>query len=913
MRTALLMLVLTFVGTALFSQAAAQTFQVGPEIVTRGDSLKVALKLPPGAAGEAKLQLVWTDSYGRIVADEARDVKLAGDALAFELPLARSVAMLNQLSGKLTAGGKSFDIPKADFVVTPDGAWDDYAVIMYYPYKTPQQQLALRDAGINAGQIQSGRTQDPNGARHWWANDYRYYCDQIIYGFLAPYHTPAKEPKDAELKAAKGLYKQLKGEGKSTIPAFVRKPSFHDPEARAAAMARMKAAAQSQARFKPYFYSTDECGVANLVEAWDFDFDPRALDAFRTWLLKQYGSLDAINAQWGTKYEKLEQVMPATTDETMARADWNLSAWADHRHFMNQAFADAVKEAGDAARSADPTARSGIVGGQMPAAFGGYDYWLLSKAMEAVEPYNIGNNREIWRSFAPRKQCLTTGFGAGPMEIWRLWYQGLHGDMGLIIYDEKNVYLDEQGKPTALGAGIAPTYKELTGGVAKQLWAMQRQDDPIAIHYSQPSITGQWMIEVRPQGGAWVNRGSATERKNSPFLRLRESWVRLPEDSSLGYYFVSQEQLASGEMDKNKAKVLILPQSVAMSKAECDAVKRFVEAGGTAIADARLALMDEHCRMMDKGQLDEFFGITRADQKYQPGPAGLKLVGKSQDPLLPYAQYPKAQTAEPGIKAAEGGQAWIEDSKGTPAVIVRKQGKGRTVYLNLAVHDYHLWRMKPPEGEPLRQLVNTLFQQAGVKAPFTVGPADKFASVITELHEFKSGDLQVLGLHRNYQIRTNELGPPEYQKQEALEQPLEVTVNFGKACHVYDQRAGKYLGNQAEMKLPLDRYQPTILSLLPGELKAVKVDAPPKAARGSLVEAKFQLDGAHGDAHALRVKLLGPDGAERRMLTRNILSDKAGRAVTAIPIAASDPPGEWKLVVTDVPTGVTAQHALTVE
>ena len=163
---------------------------------------------------------------------------------------------------------------------------------------------------------------------------------------------------------------------------------------------------------------------------------------------------------------------------------------------------------------------------------------------------------------------MTTGFGAEPIEIWRLWYQALHGDRGVIIYDEKNRYLNAEGKLTELGERIAPTYRELTGGIVKQFQQMERTSDPIAVHYSHPSITAHWMIEHRPQGQAWIEHQSRPEYMQSQFLRLRQSVQYLLEDSLQQYTFVSYGQLEEGAFDSMGAKVMILPQSVAMSSQE---------------------------------------------------------------------------------------------------------------------------------------------------------------------------------------------------------------------------------------------------------------------------------------------------------------------------------------------------------
>jgi len=59
--------------------------------------------------------------------------------------------------------------------------------------------------------------------------------------------------------------------------------------------------------------------------------------------------------------------------------------------------------------------------------WGGYDYFRLSQALTAIEPYNIGNNVEILRSFNPAMPLVTTSFARGPWEQHRIWYELLHG------------------------------------------------------------------------------------------------------------------------------------------------------------------------------------------------------------------------------------------------------------------------------------------------------------------------------------------------------------------------------------------------------------------------------------------------------------------------------------------------------
>jgi hypothetical protein len=275
----------------------------------------------------------------------------------------------------------------------------------------------------------------------------------------------------------------------------------------------------------------------------------------------------------------------------------------------------------------------------------------------------------------------------------------------------------------------------------------------------------------------------------------------------------------------------------------------------------------------------------------------------------------KVATAEPGVRRQKDAAAMLGDADGVPAFIINKQGKGTTIYMNAVVTDYHRWRMKPPEGEPLRQYLGQLFTDAGVKPQYTISDAGegKYANIIAEVHPFKSGDLRIVGLHRNYQIRTDELGPVDYRKQEALEVPLKVKVGFGGPAAVYDVRAGKYLGKLADATIDLEKYRPTILALLPEPVEKMAITAPAEVKAGEIIEAKCQLVGPKlGDVHAFRVRLLSPEGKELEMLTANILAPK-GLAAVKLPLALSDPKGDYTLDVRDVATGTAARQKVAVK
>ena len=348
------------------------------------------------------------------------------------------------------------------------------------------------------------------------------------------------------------------------------------------------------------FYSLgDEPGIADLSAYWDFDFSDQALVEMRGWLRERYGTLAALNRQWGTDFAAWDLVTPPTTTAAMRRTDDNFSAWADHKDFMDHSFAAALKMGNDAVRSVDPDAYVGIGGAQMPG-WGGYDYARIARSLTAIEPYDIGNNIEILRSLNPALAVETTSFARGPWERHRVWYELLHGNRGLIIWDDKNKFVTKEGVIGARGREVEPYYTELGNGIASLLMNSRRQADPIAIHYSQASMRTEWMLAQRPKGEAWVNRSSSTERRDSDFLRLRESFCRLVEDLGFQYNFVAYDQVERGELLRGGYRVLILPRSTSLSTAEAQAIREFLDQGGTAIAVGAPGIFDEHSRHLDQ-------------------------------------------------------------------------------------------------------------------------------------------------------------------------------------------------------------------------------------------------------------------------------------------------------------------------
>ncbi len=584
--------------------------------------------------------------------------------------------------------------------------WDTYQVIMWSTGGYKDRSLwfeRLREMECTAEQCNSGRDSAP-----FVQHDFGFYVENLV-SELAFLHSRNK------------LYKEdFQGYTATRDKKYlIRKHCLHDPAFWEQIKPRLQGLVRPHVPHGPLLYDLrDELSLGSFASPMDYCFSTHTLNAFRRWLQEQYGSLDALNQEWDMDFTSWDAVTPMTTYEVKDRERTALKAgqlenyapWADHRAFMDITFAQTLDRLRGFIRELDTDVPVGIEGVQMPSAWCGYDLWQLAQVVDWIEPYDIANSREILRSFLPSNApVLATVFGNDfPRLSRKLWRPMLHGDRGCIIWDDDKsrcVEKTESGLPlTDRGRELAKIFAELKS-IAPLFLNLQSVDDRIAIHYSQASIRAHWMFDSRQDGDTWPRRFSSYEAKHSRLAHVRDSFVRVIEDLGLQHKFVSYEQIENGELLEGGYKVLLLPQSVAMSQKECQQVEAFVNEGGTVIADNMTATMDEHCKRLEKGQLDELFGIQQSDVSWSAkGKAGiLPPIAADSAPFHVY---------EPDIVVTTGKARYVGNL--APIIIKNRVGKGRAVYLNLDMHDYHEYRLTPFNGEGYLACFRQLLKETGV-------------------------------------------------------------------------------------------------------------------------------------------------------------------------------------------------------
>ncbi|MDB5408380.1 MAG: hypothetical protein JWL84_3292, partial [Rhodospirillales bacterium] len=389
--------------------------------------------------------------------------------------------------------------------------------------------------------------------------------------------------------------------------ALRREPSLSDPQWQQRIRDRLRATVRAHRRDRPLFYDLgDETGIADLAAYWDFDFSESSVSGFRHWLTRQYPSIAALNREWGSSFAGWDDIVPMTTAEAMRRTDSNFSPWAEFKAWMDTEFARSLRRGTAAVHAADRDAVAAIEGAQIPG-WGGYDYAKLATAVDAMEIYDAGDNVDIVHSLNPDLILLTTSGRSDAVETHRIWRALLRGARGLILWDDKNELVAADGALGQRASATARQFRELRSGIAAAVINASARRDAVAILYSPASMRTQWMLDWQPKGDAWSRLDAAAQYEDNSSRSAVSDFQRAIERFGLQPRFVTAELIAAGELARRGIRVLVLPHAIALSPGAARGIRRFVESGGTVIADREPALFDNHSRRLPQPLLHDLF------------------------------------------------------------------------------------------------------------------------------------------------------------------------------------------------------------------------------------------------------------------------------------------------------------------
>jgi len=613
---------------------------------------------------------------------------------------------------------------------------------------------------------------------------------------------------------------------------------------------------------------------------------------------------------------------------------WNASPWSDFRNFMDSTFADAVLRAATVCKTEDPRARCATEGGQAPFAFGWYNYEQVLRAVDVIEPYNIGNNVEVVRSLKPQVIMLSTysyehKLGTPLTEndllqrrqaVRNVWWNLFHSHRGNIVWDDLEdglAFVDlKTGQLTPSAETFFSVFHELRNGIGMLIMNSERTRDEIAIHYSHPSVQAHWLLENVKKAREWmVNTVDAPT--DSRFIAVRNSWTKLIEDLHFQYDFVSATQVAAGVLPQGRFRVLILPESIAIGPAEADEIREFVRAGGTVVADSRAALLNQRCRDMGEGQLNDVFGIAQGSAQT----AGSSVVGvanqgsiRLEDTLLDHTWF-----AENTLVTTTG-KALAHCAK-IPMVVVNQFGKGNAIYLNMDVSGYAFDRLNPKASSTLPDLIGGVLNLAEVHPRIRLATSDGTRAPGVEVVIYRNGACEIVAIFRNPQLDDGGWGSYAHKKENwrdwtsdadnsALEKEVAITIDWGTSMATYDLRGQKDLGMASSTAAVLSPWEPLVYTRAKSALPTLAIQLPGRVVAGSELEIQLGSNGPHpeGTTRVVHLDLLKPSGEIYNLYSRNLMVTTQN-STFSIPLALNDPAGNWTVKVFDLMTGTSVQQA----
>lgn len=566
------------------------------------------------------------------------------------------------------------------------------------------------------------------------------------------------------------------------------------------------------------------------------------LAAFRDYLREAYPDLAALNAEWGTRYSDWAEARPLTYEE--ARATGNYAPWLMHRLSAGRVWARHYGRTGEVLAKNDPGARAGFDGPQgLQGPNTGINWWVLKDHLGIMQDYIYNSeSMEIIRSFA------------GPQHLTGIWY----GTYGLTW---------DLGPNTVPAHHYFPWYCLFHNLNSTWMWTM---GVPGPLSGYAPDLTSlpffaasrQSLKEIRSgifellrtgrraNDGIAIHYSEASRLADSLFAddKRARAWNEALtnfnhalEDCGLQYEYVAYEEIERDELRRGNYRVLIMPHSRAVSPQEASAIRRFVQDGGLLIADIMPGVLNGH--------------------------------GAKQEPGLLADIFPSSEHAT-----------------------VNTVGRGKTVLLGDTLAGYgaasyrHRGGWKKLEGR-WQRLEHLLTGPGGIRPPVRVKPRGPEEMPPTEITRFTAGGAEFVGLLRKHSYHDSA--------------PYAATISFPGKSHVFDVRAGKYLGFVDQLNTDIS-YQAQLYARLPYRVQSLALGGSPAALRIAVKTT----GGRPGPGHVFEVRVLALDRRELPWYAQQVAAVD-GSATVEVPWALNDA-GKYTVVVRDVASGVTARREVTV-
>lgn len=481
---------------------------------------------------------------------------------------------------------------------------------------------------------------------------------------------------------------------------------------------------------------------ATLVHPGDlFCYCRYSQDKFRKWLTEKYGTIDILNNNWHKTFTKWSEI-----ELPRSMATWCPASYMDAQLFILRRVVDILEWKVKTIKSVDKEhVATSHIGGPCVAGRREYvgDDWGMAEKVDvwgtsfypkhafSEEPRDAvqrGAILDATRSAASAANKpywigeFMCGQGVGglrfaepvtpeDMKIWT-WAVIARGCKGLNYFkwDPIPAGVESTGYGMANFDGTSTPRAEVAGAIAKIL-----DQEKETFLEAQP-FRAEVAILYNVYSQLSLAQALGQEVENIPALSLM-GFYRALFEKNIPVDFIHVRQVENGELQQYK--LLYLPFSITLPEDAYIEIEKFVQNGGTVIADARFGWLK--AEDMLRGERIPGFGF---DKVFGCQEDTIKSIEKTtisiiaNDVALPLLssgdQLVGAQWKE--VLSVNDGRVVAEFEDNLPAIVVNKYGKGKTAFIGTLIGmAYEKFR-----DTNVPKLIQGFAEWAGVKMPIII-------------------------------------------------------------------------------------------------------------------------------------------------------------------------------------------------
>ncbi len=559
--------------------------------------------------------------------------------------------------------------------------WDNYKVMLSWPVRDkrvlpfhlrPVWQEALEDLGIDLVMTHGIPVGPWADNRAKFMLNYRYVGPIVMESITRLSRSSGLKGLDYpqfDYRNRKKEVQQITEEFGKTgdVSVFKRNPRLDDDAFITAYQNALDQWMPKLRRWRPFMCDLgDEMSYGVFTSPLDFDFSPEGLTMFRKWLRQRYkDDLGKLNAEWQRDFKTWDDVMPDTGSEAQTRGVF--SGWALHRLYSTVLFANFWNTVSTRARQLDPGLRISASGTPNSHPYNGYDYEKLMPVVDSLIAYTNNGLAELIASFKKAPLMSWVGYGSPEIKVWKeIWDNAFNGHFGVGFYCEMTM-LNPSLTLTRNGKWARDAVRALHDGVGLLLYHCDGAPEAL-VHYSMPSLMAS----------------GALQTYNS-FNESYGIWISLLKEHNCNPRFITPSAIERGDLLTSGVKLLVLPNSYALSDAEINAFREFAAKGGKIIADIQPGRFNENVALASTNRLNDIPMYVIGENLVQDKTAPLmQKVSRKLDEMLPNRrQAIIAMDGQPEIHTyslcKDGGEVfgmWTA----RPSVINLTPVDGHTVY-----------------------------------------------------------------------------------------------------------------------------------------------------------------------------------------------------------------------------------------